>query len=425
MRRKNFICMAAALTGTIFLYIGNTFAMTTDYTPSAEDLVNVMLGSDVTASNVTLTCASGASGTFADGETAIGFEEGIILSSGDIANVIGPNNNDGISANNNTSGDADLETLIGEDTNDACVLEFDFQVDSIPGLVSTAVSFEYVFASDEYNEYVDQFNDVFAFFVNGENIALIPDTYLAVSIDNVNQEDYSQFYINNDDCQSSGDCPVDTQMDGLTTVLTTAAVEVTPGEPYRIKLAIADALDSVLDSNVFIKAGSFTQEFADADSDGIIDPEDNCIDTPNPEQEDADNDGIGDACDACPDDADNDADADGICGDIDNCPLISNENQLDFDADGLGDECDDDDDNDGVVDADDQCLETDSGSVVDSTGCSIDQICPCENNWKNHGGYVKCVAHASEDFLAAGLITDEEKDYYVSTAAHSECGRKK
>ncbi|MCI5159123.1 MAG: hypothetical protein D3906_11950 [Candidatus Electrothrix sp. AUS1_2] len=55
----------------------------------------------------------------------------------------------------------------------------------------------------------------------------------------------------------------------------------------------------------------------------------------------------------------------------------------------------------------------------------IDQICPCENNWKNHGEYVRCVAHTSEAFLLSSLITEEEKDYYVSSAAQSDCGGKK
>jgi hypothetical protein len=34
------------------------------------------------------------------------------------------------------------------------------------------------------------------------------------------------------------------------------------------------------------------------------------------------------------------------------------------------------------------------------------------------------VAHAAEDFLAAGLITEEEKDAIVSAAAKSDCGKK-
>ncbi len=48
----------------------------------------------------------------------------------------------------------------------------------------------------------------------------------------------------------------------------------------------------------------------DADTDGICDSGDNCVNTANPTQADADNDGDGDACDACPNDANNDADGD-------------------------------------------------------------------------------------------------------------------
>ena len=39
----------------------------------------------------------------------------------------------------------------------------------------------------------------------------------------------------------------------------------------------------------------------DRDSDGVKDPDDNCPDTPNPDQADRDHDGRGDVCDPCPD----------------------------------------------------------------------------------------------------------------------------
>ncbi len=205
----------------------------------------------------------------------------------------------------------------------------------------------------------------------------------------------------------------------------------------------------------------------DTDGDGVSDSNDNCLMAPNADQKDADADGMGDICDACPHDPNNDADADGICGDdggcsnIDNCPNVANTDQNDEDSDGLGDACDDDDDNDSVidsadncpldantdqadldndgagdvcdtdsdgdkvVDSTDQCLGTASGAVVNPVGCAIDQICPCANSWMNHGGYVKCVAHASKDFLAAGLITFEQKETLVSEAARSQCGHKR
>ncbi len=50
---------------------------------------------------------------------------------------------------------------------------------------------------------------------------------------------------------------IDSQMDGLTTVLTCQAT-VNAGQTNHIKLAIADGSDSALDSAVFIQAGSFT-----------------------------------------------------------------------------------------------------------------------------------------------------------------------
>jgi hypothetical protein len=50
-------------------------------------------------------------------------------------------------------------------------------------------------------------------------------------------------------------------MDGLTVVLTIKTL-VNPGVPNHIKLAIADTADTALDSNVFIKAGSFSAPIA-------------------------------------------------------------------------------------------------------------------------------------------------------------------
>ncbi|OOP55722.1 MAG: hypothetical protein AYP45_13160 [Candidatus Brocadia carolinensis] len=65
------------------------------------------------------------------------------------------------------------------------------------------MAFQYVFASEEYNEFVGAgFNDVFGFFVDGVNIALIPSTTMPVAIDNVNLSNNSAFYIN----YEAGDC---------------------------------------------------------------------------------------------------------------------------------------------------------------------------------------------------------------------------
>jgi hypothetical protein len=75
-----------------------------------------------------------------------------------------------------------------------------------------------------------------------------------------------------------------------------------------------------------------------------------------------------------------------------------------------------------VAGEDDVCPYTEADQLVDANGCSIVDLCPCDNDWKNHGAFVRCVAHASEDFLDASLITEAEKDDIVSAAAQSECG---
>jgi cysteine-rich repeat protein len=200
-----------------------------------------------------------------------------------------------------------------------------------------------------------------------------------------------------------------------------------------------------------------TVECIDPDLDTVCSEVDNCPSQSNPTQSDSDGDGSGDACDVCPLDALNDADVDGICADGDNCPTDSNGDQADNDADGTGDACDADDDNDGVPDEGDNCpmtanpqqadsdgdgagdaCDTDDdndgvpdgtdkcpgsdGAVVGPRGCSIDQVCPCNGSWTNHGAYVACISHAAEAFLSSGLISHTEKKELITDAAQSTCG---
>jgi hypothetical protein len=112
----------------------------------------------------------------------------------------------------------------------------------------------FVFGSEEYPEFVGgNFNDVFGFFVSGENpsglaydnynVALLPNG-TPVSINSVNANSNSGYYVNN-----AGNAMI--TYDGLTTVLL-PVLDVVPCQPYVFKLAIADAGDSAYDSAIFI-----------------------------------------------------------------------------------------------------------------------------------------------------------------------------
>lgn len=222
---------------------------------TAQQLASYLAGPNITVYNATLIGSSSSYGKFNTGTTStnLGIRSGVVLTNGSRTNVIGPNMNAAISTNNGSAGDAMLTTVAGIQTHDACVLQFQFDVQS------ESVEFKYVFGSEEYMEYVNAgFNDVFAFYISGpgisgwENIALVPNTTTPVTIDNINANSYWQYYTNNTSGQS-------VEYDGFTKVLVAKKTGLIPCQTYTLRLAIADAGDGVVDSGVFLEAGSLKQ----------------------------------------------------------------------------------------------------------------------------------------------------------------------
>lgn len=207
-------------------------------------------------------------GLFNGVNTNIGLDSGIILATGSIYGARGPNNMPWWGDSLMTVGDYDLDYLSLYPTKDAAVIEFEFYPKY------KKVSFQYVFASEEYEEYVgSEFNDVFGFFISGpgikgkQNIARIPESNEIVSINTVHNGCW-EFW--GEKCQNQvkprnpeyfiKNIEDYVQYDGFTVVLTASMENLTPGEKYYIKIAIADVADNFYDSGVFLKAGSFSSK---------------------------------------------------------------------------------------------------------------------------------------------------------------------
>lgn len=244
----------------LFLTLEAGAAITVNPGVTKETLVNTILGSGISVvpGTISYTGTLAASGTFTGGyDAGIGISSGIVLTSGLASNVDSLNDQDGATGNNGLAGDAQLTALVGATTYDATVLQFDFT--SAGG----NLFFNYVFASEEYNEYTNSaFNDVFAFFLDNTNIALIPGTSTPVAINTVNGGNplgtgaTNPQYYNNNDLNDGGPFYA-IEYDGFTDVFTAQVLGLSAGT-HTIRLAIADTSDSILDSGVFIQGGTFS-----------------------------------------------------------------------------------------------------------------------------------------------------------------------
>lgn len=243
-------------------------------TYTVPQLVNTVLinslctaATNVTSKTGTNFSSSNGIGYFQNTNPNFPIKDGVILSTGNVLNAVGPNFtalNDGA---NNWPGDSDLENTMAQagitmNSVNATVLEFDF----IP--ISPTFSFQFLFASEEYGNFQCQFSDAFAFLLTNTNtgvttnLAIVPNTTTPISVTTIRD------YLYNSKCPSanaqyfgsyngaSAAAGSATNFNGQTKLLNASAVLV-PNTPYHIKLVIADRTDSGSDSAILIASDTF------------------------------------------------------------------------------------------------------------------------------------------------------------------------
>lgn len=277
--------------------VKNTYSqIKLDNSQSADFYVkNVLLGAGIEVGEVKHIGMVGGLGQFDDSLKILGVRSGLVLSTGNVNGIVGPNDSpsstttgklpkDKIISRLIRRGDKDLNLLCKRKTVDITVIEFEF----VP--INNILEFNYVFASEEYPEYSkSQYNDVFGFFLSGAgidgkvNLAFINDrrgNKFPISINTVNPYKHRKYYrsnsgfakrsaqkikkwwltkvVKNEELIKKNNAKLfnQIQFDGLTIVLK-VSYNVIPYEKYKLKIAIGDVSDAAFDSAVFLEAGSF------------------------------------------------------------------------------------------------------------------------------------------------------------------------
>ncbi|HWB63734.1 MAG TPA: choice-of-anchor L domain-containing protein, partial [Chitinophagales bacterium] len=256
------------------VYLNGNAQLSVTQNANASSLAQLLTGNGVTITNVTKSCDNNGSGTFTSTNTNLGVQQGVVLATGKVQSIAQAASN---FANTQFSatGDAQLSTLTTGTIYDPCTLEFDI----VPQ--GSTLKFRYVFASEEYPEFVcSKYNDVFGFFISGANpsggsysnynMATLPTSGLPVCINSVNpgtSGTYNGTTWNSSNCVALNNTsyyvdnlnPTNANIvyDGMTVVLT-ATASVVPCQTYHLKISIADVADRLYDSGVFLEAYSFT-----------------------------------------------------------------------------------------------------------------------------------------------------------------------
>ena len=251
-------------------WIMNAQYIQVDDTYTAQQLVqNVLINnspcvnvSSISVSGDTFSGIQNSYGFFTNNSVIFPFTNGIVLTTSRAKKAEGPNSSLIDEGSTSWVGDFDLEQALGiSGSINATSLEFDF----VP--LSSNLSFDYIFASEEYHDNAScRYSDGFAFLLKEantqdryENLALVPNTSTPVKVTSVHPlipgangcPAINEYYF---DAFNGMEYP--TNYNGQTVAMTARAT-VVAGRTYHIKLVIADEGNYRYDSAIFLSGGSF------------------------------------------------------------------------------------------------------------------------------------------------------------------------
>jgi hypothetical protein len=242
---------------------------------SASQFVQKLLGPNVSFANAVFSGTDPVQMAEIAGSTSpnIGISNGVMLATGDA--IIAADTSHNCTAGNalGGGGDADLSGACQQQTKDLGAIEFDFWTSSD----SIAVTF--MFASEEYNYWVNSKNDVCGARLYNQvggyaNIFYLPSSFTPICVNNINNGAVANI------CDpSTGPCTncqyFNDNTNGATfqyngyTNLFTIKFHVTPCDTFHFWMGIADAQDFIYDSAILLPENGFTGVGSDSNCDSL------------------------------------------------------------------------------------------------------------------------------------------------------------
>ncbi|MEL6168913.1 MAG: Hint domain-containing protein [Pseudomonadota bacterium] len=241
--------------------------LTYDTGASALEMAQAIFGDGVTVTGASYTGDNRASAIYSNGDTVspnvVPSDTGVILSTGQATAFTSVNasqsnlNTNTTTASNGPNNNADFNALAGANTFDASFLEIDF---TVPDGV-TAVSLNFVFASEEFPEFSGSiYNDVIGVWIDGDPVPLSVGSG-DVNVTNISPVGISNVYVDNTGDQAN------TEMDGFTITMS-LTIPVRDDDVNSIKIGVADVADSNFDSNLLIGADAIQSTLVALDDTG-------------------------------------------------------------------------------------------------------------------------------------------------------------